>query len=538
MLNKVHIVARVLRTLRFLKFKQIQYQIIYRLSKAKDLSAYNGKYDESRITLLDFSVQPPVYKTVLDADRNHFVFLNLEKKFDKSIEWGFDEFGKLWNYNLQYCHFVFQEDISKSKKESWLSDLYFLLDDGQLELESYPASLRSINVIRLINREPSIFNDNLLRYLHAELDFLSNRLEYHLLANHLLENLFALLMGGAFFGEIKWINKATRLLKAQLEEQILPDGGHFELSPMYHQIILFRLLELIDWYKEWPDGDEVFEYYLRDKAERMVSWLKQISFVNGEIPYFNDSTSGISFSTDWLLDYSAKLGIILRADFQLRESGYRVYNTVNYECRVDVGQIGASYQPGHAHADTLSFVLNVAGRPFLIDPGISTYIKGRQRLLERSTHMHNTVVVDGINSSEVYGAFRVGRRAIACDVEEYLTPGIAHLSAYHNGYLFKGIKHKRAWEFSENLILIHDIVESSKESEARVNLIFSHEIGTRILKINDVLYFDNLKIEFSENLGIALIEIDCPIGYNLFEKAIKAEVIFKKELLTKIELKR
>ena len=40
-------------------------------------------------------------------------------------------------------------------------------------------------------------------------------------------------------------NKSKKILKLELKEQILNDGGHFELSPMYHQIILSRILDCV-----------------------------------------------------------------------------------------------------------------------------------------------------------------------------------------------------------------------------------------------------------------------------------------------------
>src|SRR5690606_1726695 len=131
------------------------------------------------------------------------------------------------------------------------------LDNGKLLLEPYPVSLRSINVIRLCCFH-EVTDSSILKNLHGELDFLSKRLEYHLLGNHLLENVFALMMGGVFFSNDTWVLKAKGILKEQLNEQILNDGGHFELSPMYHQIILFRLLELIDWYSKVDNKDSNF----------------------------------------------------------------------------------------------------------------------------------------------------------------------------------------------------------------------------------------------------------------------------------------
>ncbi len=54
-----------------------------------------------------------------------------------------------------------------------------------------------------------------------------------------------------------------------------------------------------------------------------------------------------------------------------------------------------SYQPGHAHADTFNFVLNIHNEPLIVDTGISTYEANETRLKERGTAAHNTVTVSG-----------------------------------------------------------------------------------------------------------------------------------------------
>src|SRR5690606_41116733 len=101
------------------------------------------------------------------------------------------------------------------------------------------------NVIRFICAD-KVNDPNILESLYTELSFLSSRLEFHILGNHLLENAFALCLGGALFSNGSWHNRAIKILRRELDEQILADGAHFELSPMYHNIIFFRLLELID----------------------------------------------------------------------------------------------------------------------------------------------------------------------------------------------------------------------------------------------------------------------------------------------------
>ena len=60
------------------------------------------------------------------------------------------------------------------------------------------------------------------------------------MGNHLLENAMALVFTSVFFRDKKQWNKASKLLIRELDEQILSDGGHYELSnvPLNYSISL------------------------------------------------------------------------------------------------------------------------------------------------------------------------------------------------------------------------------------------------------------------------------------------------------------
>ena len=64
---------------------------------------------------------------------------------------------------------------------------------------------------------------------------------------------------------------------------------------------------------------------------------------------------------------------------------------------MNVGSVGPAYQPGHAHADTLSFELSVDGLRWFVNTGVSGYGVTADRSYERSSEAHNTVVVDGMD---------------------------------------------------------------------------------------------------------------------------------------------
>jgi uncharacterized heparinase superfamily protein len=121
---------------------------------------------------------------------------------------------------------------------------------------------------------------------------------------------------------------------------------------------------------------------------------------------------------------------------------------------LDVGAIGPDYIPGHAHADTLSFELHVDGMPVIVDSGTSTYEDCTLRHWQRSTRAHNTVEIDGQDSSEVWGSFRVARRARTTVLKESKD----FVEARHDGYRRLPGKplHKREWRFSARCVQIRD----------------------------------------------------------------------------------
>ena len=88
----------------------------------------------------------------------------------------------------------------------------------------------------------------------------------------------------------------------------------------------------------------------------MVSWLKNITYTNGEIPMVNDATYGIAPKSNELFSYAEEIGITDR-QIPFSDSGYRKIRTNNFELFIDVGNVGPNYQPGHAHSDTFNFEL-------------------------------------------------------------------------------------------------------------------------------------------------------------------------------------
>ena len=143
----------------------------------------------------------------------------------------------------------------------------------------------------------------------------------------------------------------------------------------------------------------------------------------------NDCAFQIAPSTKELLDYGKSLGIKIK-DIKLNDSGYRMFKNRKYELLMDMCDVKASYQPGHIHSDTYSFVLYTNNKPFIVDTGTSTYEKSQRRQIERSTSAHNTVTIGNFEQTEVWGGFRVAKRAKIVSFNE----SDNFFSSSHDGY--------------------------------------------------------------------------------------------------------
>jgi len=296
--------------------------------------------------------------------------------------------------------------------------------------------------------------------------WLRRRLEYHILGNHLLANAKALIFAGLYFRGAEadeWYRKGLQLLDQQLREQVLPDGGHFERSPMYHLIVLEDLLDVINLMQAYDK--KVPEYWL-GTTRAMLEWAHVMCHPDGQIPFFNDAAFGVAGTVDELTNYAERLGIVwprppANSSF-LSASGYVRLQNDEGVAFIDVAPVGPDYQPGHAHADTLSLELSLFGQRVLVNSGTSLYGASPERLRQRGTDAHNTIMVDGVNSSEVWAAFRVARRARVRVLDVDLAAG--RVVAEHDGYrrLPGQVFHRREVQLRRGKLRVVDTIYKRK----------------------------------------------------------------------------
>ena len=510
-------------TIRYLRLKQIFYRIYYIIRKPRLPERIDRKLkNDSRRLNFRFGI-----KNLKSYDNGVFTFLNIAHKFNK-IDWNFSEHGKLWLYNLNYFDFLNQDSISNDEGLSLIKDYIENQSKIKVGLEAYLTSLRIINWIKFISFH-QICDKKIDSTLFKHLLLLNKNLEFHLLGNHLLENAYALFLGAFYFDDQKILKKAERLLQTQLDEQILSDGAHFELSPMYHQVLLLRLLDCINFLKNNKNKNDSLLNYLIAKSAIMLSWLKKVTYKSGDIPKVNDSTFDIVVSSKDIFDYAKELDVKIQ-NFDLSDSYYRKWVINKFEIFMDIGRIGPNYIPGHGHADTFNFELFYDEKPIIVDLGISTYDKNSTRLLERSTESHNTVTIDGENSSEIWDSFRVARRAKII----YLKEQQNKIIATHDGYKRIGANHTRTFIKFDNFFVVEDHIKSNKNHKIESFLHF-HPNCEVILKGKYIHVNSVILIKIFNTKSIKVEDYNYSLGFNKTKKAKKVRALVENK--SKIEIR-
>jgi uncharacterized heparinase superfamily protein len=520
--------SRYFFTLIHLKPRQIAYQIWYRTKQFLPSCKYSSS-KPLQLRRLRFSD----YELVLSSDKyrgnNRFCFLHLEHRFIDVVDWNFSGHGKLWNYNLQYFDWLADANGDKKENDALLEDCARAMLTKKLPLEPYPVSLRIINWLLYYSKTGEL-SEHVVRALAVQIDYLRKHQEYHIDANHLLENKFALLIAGLYTHENANETSAAELLKT-LNQQILDDGAHCECTPMYHCIILSRLLIVLSLLKGNKSllPDACF-HQLRTVASRMLGWLRSFCFQDGSYALLNDAAPLVAPSPAVLYKKAESLGINCQPA-TLLQSGYRKLRNSCMEVLVDVGNIVPSYQPGHAHADMLSFCLNVDGIPLFIDPGVSTYTANSQRQLERSTLFHNTVTIRYENQSDVWSAFRVGKRARL----KIVTDRPNQLCAEHDGYRERfGVVHRRSFRLREDALSIRDTLVGKKAISATA--CFYLNPGTTVRRIDGGFIINDCLLVVFGNNNIVAEPVMLPDGFNRYKEAIRLSVNFTEELVTEMKM--
>lgn len=532
------IVSRYFWAIRYLKPQQIYFRLYYKFYKPKVTSLVHL---DRRAIANDFIQVNWRSQSYLGS--GNFTFLNKRNKVCLKT-WRCDEPSLLWKYNLHYFDFIHTNQSADSNNEliySWIN-AHNVGDSPAFD--PYPTSLRIVNWIKW-----SLVSDyckrDFLDSLQRQGDLLERRLEFDLRANHLLANAKALVFLGVFFCGKKadgWLAQGTRVLSRELDEQILDDGGHFELSPMYHAIILEDLLDIINLSRISAPALPAELQHVIEKIRllipKMFVWLEKMSHPDGGVSYFNDSSQQIAMPLLQLNKYANALGFIApiySADAgdevaggndlslcHLEDSGYVVVQSNKFKLFIDLSNCGPAYQMGHAHADPLSFELSIGKQRVLVNTGTSTYDRIKRRAYERSTAAHNTVSLERRNAIDVWSSFRVGRRGVVSDVSVSNHNGDSvAVSASFTGFSnwFHSTKITRTWNVTEDGIQIIDMIYNANMPSI-ANVHFHPDV---LVDAEDASVF-SIFDKYGARIGCMTTDNECDLAEYQYAKSFGALV--------------
>ncbi|HZI17556.1 MAG TPA: alginate lyase family protein [Pyrinomonadaceae bacterium] len=279
----------------------------------------------------------------------------------------------------------------------------------------------------------------------------------------------------------RWRETGLRVLAAELERQVRPDGTYFEQASYYQRYTADFCLHLLALAARNEDGGRgESSSAVARRLEPLLDHLMHVTRPDGRATLYGDDDGGRlapldsrpaddfrpALSTGAVLagrgDYKFVAGELAEETFWLlgpegasrfdqleaREPAEmsRAFPDGGVYVMRDGWGAGASYMLvdcgphgalscGHSHADALSFELVARGRALVVDPGTYTYTgSAAERDRFRSTAAHNTLVLDGRPSSEPAGPFSWHAVARARARAWISRPRFDYFEGEHDGY--------------------------------------------------------------------------------------------------------
>lgn len=454
----------VWNTVKYLKPVQVVYQVRNRFKKKKRVyfETLPVGYREVKIAIPELDCNGVLEERFKPEEiaksrvflLNQAVELNYNPSYTKTLK------PLIYN-NVYYFEYgiVLGAKFQKTKDKIYWELFKKCYDDylkAHVEVKSaYTMALHIPNVLislELFGKEvDDVFRERVYCELYSQYLYLQKHQEKHLLANHYFEDLKALIIASYLFKDDKKLNGYLKDFKRQCEEQILADGVHYELSLMYHKLILEDLMR-IGMLAEQSDFPEC--EWLTALIKKMTDASYSLEKGIGRTPLFNDAGDNVAKTCEQLCMATEKqFGLAITERSAFEESGYYKLYDGNKTLIVDAGKIGVDYQPAHGHCDCLSFELSIDEKPLFVNSGTYEY-QGDLRKFFKKTCAHNTVEINSHEQSQCWSGFRVARR-------------ISHVSAalwgdcvegrYRNSF---GEEHTRCISFNRGILTVKDTVKA------------------------------------------------------------------------------
>lgn len=571
MKNYKKIIIRYYESIKFLKFRQVKFRLIYIFKKKIykfcyfKLRSYTGPINNNSLKInYKIEINKQFYFDINNLTNGKIkVFSNYYQDFDiNNPNW--HDLGKsyrLINFkinSLEFLH-ILTADVIINKSESSLNFIEHILSTYILESQkydlskdfwnSYLISNRSYNIIGVLSGLRNLINDDLVKDLECLLDFSRNHLlkniEFHLGANHLLTDAKGIIALGSYFDDEKSMILGFELMVNEMEEQFSTDNMHYERSISYHIEAILQIIESISCVQGIEsEAIKTYKNKLLNSLKKYTIALMDFLKDDFTFPLINDSSLDYPIS---LGDLKSVLNQMLNGEESCRsydnfyysrladslpiltdnqyirnqivnklykDYGYYLLKDEKKYLLVNVGNPTPSYNLGHTHSDSLNVIYSKNGKNILVDSGTYTYENIPKRLEYKSSCKHNTVSVDGLEIHDIWSNFRIGRRASSKVVNLELNEDVKSISISHNGFSKGGVDLVRNLVISENELIIKDIITNKLKRMVTVN--YFTEINKIYVNSDyEIILGDSVKV--SSNLPIKFEKVNGSKYFNVEE---------------------
>jgi uncharacterized heparinase superfamily protein len=367
-----------------------------------------------------------------------------------SDEWGAALLGFGWLRHLRAAESGITRANARALVDEWISS------QGAWHSIAWRPDVLARRIISWLSQSTLVLQDADVRFYRRYLRSLLRQVRYlrhtagdarHGVAH--LQSVIALSYAAlCIAGQARHIKSTTERLKAELERQILPDGGHASRDP---GAVIEILLDLLPLRQAFASRNIAPPQALQNAIDRMMPMLRFFRHSEGTFARFNGMGATPADLLLTLLAYDEARGApFANAPY----SGYQRLAAGGAVAVVDTGCAPPIELSLDAHAGCLSFEFSSPRQSLIIvNCGMPAIGRENWRPIARATAAHSTVTFNDASSARFVelATFRRmlggspivgGPTRVTVNREE--SPGAIALRTMHDGYATRfGILHER-----------------------------------------------------------------------------------------------
>jgi len=366
-----------------------------------------------------------------------------------SEDWEVALLGFGWLRHLRAADTALTRANARALVEDWISNPSYYRPVARR------ADVLARRVISLLSQAPLVLGETDNKFYRRYLRGLTREIRYLRYAMldmpdglPRLQVLIALCYASlCLANQAKHIRSASRKLSDELQQQILPDGGHISRNP---GALIELLIDLLPLRQTFAARNIAPAPALLNAIDRMMPMLRFFRHGDGSIALFNGMSGTPSDLLATLVAYDDAHGTPMAS---MPHTGFQRLDAGPTTLIMDTGAPPPPAVSHEAHAGCLSFELSSGTSRIVINCGMPATGRDNWRAFARSTAAHSTLTYHDTSSCQfveltamkrfLHGAPIVSGPVVVESSRETVNNGIL-LSTSHDGYLARfGVIHRR-----------------------------------------------------------------------------------------------